>query len=89
MRCVRPHAVPGAALDELNPRFAGRFESCPAHSDEEAGSALSDVDAVLAEHRDNPLRVVRSNHGLHALAPLEDEPDMFLRPVLVEVEPVA
>jgi hypothetical protein len=33
------------------------------------------ADAVLAEHRDHPLRIIRRNHRLDSLADVEDEGD--------------
>lgn len=57
-------------------------------------SALSrpracDVDAVLAEHGQDPLRIVGCDYRDRTFAQVEDEPDVFARSMSVEVKPVA
>jgi hypothetical protein len=69
--------------------MAGMSSPAPKRAQWTSASAQRDVDAVLAEHGQDPLRIVGCDYRDRTFAQVEDEPDVFARPLPVEVKPVA
>jgi hypothetical protein len=69
--------------------MSGMSSPAPKRAKWTSASALRHVDAVLAENGQDPLRIVGCDYRDRTFAQVEDEPDVFARPMPVEVKPVA